>query len=210
MAWTWSLNWGVITPELIVGTCPMTPSDLERIMRRTGATAVLSLQHDECLARWDIDYSDMRCEGEKIGLAMARCPIRDFDPQHTQERLPDAVRSLAGLQAEGHHTYVHCTAGISRAPLAVFGYLTLVAGISKDRARELVILGRPDSIPYWEAYDWARADLVAESGESIEIRASELQRLGISPNDSDARQKAEAEILRAVLSGDSGSTSDTE
>lgn len=209
MAWTWSLNWGVITPELIVGTCPMTPRDLERIRRRTGATAVLSLQHDECLARWSIDYSEMRCEGEKIGLAMARCPIRDFDPQHTHERLPAAVRSLAGLQAKGHHTYVHCTAGISRAPLTVFGYLTLVAGISEDRARELVIAGRPDSIPYWEAYDRTRADLVAELGESIARRASELQRLGVSPNGSDARQKAEAEILRAVLSGDNRNTGST-
>ena len=209
MAWTWSLNWGVITPELIVGTCPMTPCDLGRIREGTGATAVLSLQHDECLARFKIDYSGMRRGGEELGLVMVRCPIRDFDPRHAQKRLPDAVRSLADLQAEGHRTYVHCTAGISRAPLTVFGYLTLVGDISLDRARELIIEGRPGSIPYWEAYDGARADLVAEFGERIERRASELKRLGPDPIGSEARRKAETEILRAVLSGNNSRTSDT-
>ena len=202
MAWTWTLNWGPITPELVVGTCPLVPGDLERIKQRLGVTAVLSLQHDECLAHWDIDYSEMSREGRQLGLVMARCPIRDFDPEDTQRRLPDAVRSLAGLQAEGHNTYVHCTAGISRAPLTVFAYLTLVGGISRDRARKLVMEGRPESVPYWEAYDGARADLVTKFSEAIERRALELQRLRPGTKASDALDQAEAEVLRAALSGD--------
>lgn len=201
MAWTWTLNWGSITPELIVGTCPLVPGDLERIKQRLGVTAVLSLQHDECLAHWDIDYCEMSREGRKLGLVMVRCPIRDFDPEDTQRRLPDAVRSLAGLQAEGHNTYVHCTAGISRAPLTVFAYLTLVGGISGDRARRLVMEGRPGSIPYWEAYEGARADLVTEFREAIERRASEFRRREVGRRASDVLAEAESEILRAVLSG---------
>ncbi len=200
MRWTWSLNWGIITPELIVGTCPMDPRDLERIREGTGATALLSLQHDECLARFNIDYSEMRRGGEDLGLLMARCPIRDFDPLETQERLPDAVRSLARLQVEGNRTYVHCTAGISRAPLTVFAYLTLVGGVSRERALELIIEGRPDSIPYWEAYEGARADLLAQFGESIRRRALELERLRVSLTGSEARHKAEMEVLREALS----------
>ena len=202
MAWNWSLDWGIITPEIIVGTCPMAPGDLELIKDRAGITAVLSLQHDECLAHWDINYSEMSRHGSQLGLVMVRSPIRDFDPVDTQRRLPDAVRSLARLQAEGHHTYVHCTAGISRAPLTVFGYLTLVAGIPRHRALRLVMEGRPESVPYWEAYDGARADLVAEFREAIERRKSELQRLGASKDGTEVRDRAEAEILRAVLSGD--------
>jgi hypothetical protein len=200
VAWIWSLNWGVVTPELVVGTCPMAPADLRLITEGTGATAVLSLQHDECLARFNIDYAEIARLGEELGLAMARCPIRDFDPQHTQERLPEAVRALACLQAVGHRTYVHCTAGISRAPLTVFGYLTLVAGIPEDRARELVATGRPESVPYWDAYAGARADLIAELSESIERRVLELEKFGISSSLSEARNRAEIEIIRAALS----------
>jgi hypothetical protein len=201
MMWNWSLDWGIITPELIVGTCPMVPGDLQLIKDQASVTAVLSLQHDECLAHWDINYCEMSRHGSQLGLVMVRSPIRDFDPADTQRRLPNAVRSLAKLQADGHHTYVHCTAGISRAPLTVFGYLTLVAGISRHHALRLVMEGRPESTPYWEAYDGARADLVAEFREEIECRASELQRLRVSNNGTEARDRAEAEILRSVLSG---------
>jgi len=201
MAWTWTLNWGIITPDLIVGTCPMEPADLGRIIEGTGATAVLSLQHEECLARFNIDYPEMECGGRELGLAMSRCAIRDFDPEDTQRRLPEAVRALAAFQGEGHRTYVHCTAGISRAPLAVFGYLTLVAGVSEDRARELIMAGRPESIPYWEAYDETRADLVAELWESIDRRASELLRLGGVSDERIARSRAEIEVIREALSG---------
>ena len=37
--WTWSLNWGDITPQIVIGTCPMTPDDLETI--RTEARGIL-------------------------------------------------------------------------------------------------------------------------------------------------------------------------
>lgn len=178
----------------------MRPSDLKRITDGTGATAVLSLQHDECLARFRIDYREMERDGEALGLTMSRCPIRDFDPEDTQRRLPQAVRALAALRGAEHRTYVHCTAGISRAPLTVFGYLTLIEGWGGDRARNLIIAGRPESIPYWEAFDAARMDLVAELWESIERRTSELLRLGVTSTEREARRRAEAEAIRAALS----------
>ena len=54
--WTWSLNWGEITPRILVGTCPMTPADLERIGPTAGVSVVRLLQLDECLAYWRIDF----------------------------------------------------------------------------------------------------------------------------------------------------------
>jgi hypothetical protein len=185
----------------------MVPADLERIRVGTGATAILSLQHDECLARWTIDYAEMHREGERLGLVMARWPIRDFDPEDTRRRLSGAVRSLAGLQARGHHTYVHCTAGISRAPLTVFGYLTLVDGVAESVARELIMERRPGSVPYWEAYEAVRADLTAGHREAIEQRAGELERLGLSDIGSDAMERAEADVLRRVLQEGGGGIS---
>ena len=40
--------------------------------------------------------------------------------------LPEAVRLLHLLLANGKRVYVHCTAGINRATLTVVGYLTFV------------------------------------------------------------------------------------
>jgi hypothetical protein len=62
--------------------------------------------------------------------------------------------------------------------------------------------GRPESVPYWEAYDGARSDLVTEFSDAIERRARELRRLEPGTKASDAIRQAETEILRAVLSGD--------
>jgi predicted protein tyrosine phosphatase len=201
MAWTWSLNWAIVTPQIVVGTCPMVPADLERIKAGTGVTAVLSLQHDECLARWAIDYAEMRDEGRRLGLAMARLPIRDFNPEETRRHLPKAIRSLARLQAQGHRTYVHCTAGISRAPLTIFGYLTLVEKLEAAAARDLIMTKRPESIPYWEAYEAARGDLAAVHAEAIERRADQLERSGLCRNRTTATDRAAAEVLSKVLGG---------
>ena len=99
--WSWSLNWGEITPQILIGTCPMAPSDIVSISDRTEATAILSMQHDDCLAYWGIDYTQMHQTGKDLGLTMERCPIRDFNVDDMRRRLPDAVRALAALQEDG-------------------------------------------------------------------------------------------------------------
>jgi hypothetical protein len=104
--WTWSLNWGEINPRILVGTCPMTTADLDRIDAEAGVSAVLSVQHDHCLAYWDIDYSEMRTHGEKLGLCMARSPMRDFDIPDQRRHVAQAVRVLADVQSKGHRTVV--------------------------------------------------------------------------------------------------------
>jgi len=199
--WKWSLNWGEITPTILVGTCPMTPDDLDRIRESAGVSSVLSLQHDDCLAYWNIDYREMRERGMRLGLAMGRCPVRDFDVTDQRRCLPAAVTTLSSLQAQGHRTYVHCTAGLGRAPLTVLGYLTLVAGHSPEHAIGLIHAGRSGAVPAWEAYWGCREDLAARHRQRIERRAYELYAQGANPNsDADWRQ-AESEVLRSVLLG---------
>ena len=200
MPWMWTLNWGIITPELIVGSCPQEPADLGEIKESTGVSAVLSLQHDECLAHYGINFDRMSRAGEALGLAMERCPIRDFDPLETRRLLPDAVRKLAGLQSRGHRTYVHCTAGVSRAPLTVFGYLALVAGVDERKAQKMIMDARPGAVPYWEAYEGAREDLKTRHSEAIERRVSELAGDNLSLDGARVESRAEAEVLREVLS----------
>jgi hypothetical protein len=199
--WTWSLNWGEITTRILVGTCPMTTADLDRIGAETGVTAVLSVQHDDCLAFWDIDYDQMRTYGENLGLRMARSAMRDFDIPDQRRNLARAVRTLADLQSNGHRTYVHCTAGLGRAPLTVLSYLVWIEGLSPEEAIGLIHRGRPGAVPAWEAHQGCRADLVERYRPRIEERAYMLSQARRSEG-GDAQSdwlQAEVEVLRTAL-----------
>lgn len=197
--WTWSLNWGRITDNVIIGTCPMTPEDLKRIHSETGVSGVLSLQHDDCLAYWDIKYHVMYRTGTGLGLMMERCPIRDFDVTDMRRRMPAAIRRLANILVHGKPVYVHCTAGMGRAPTVLLGYLTLVEGYSPDDAIRLILDGRPESVPAWEAYHGCRKDLIARHRGTIERRAYELYELGIHGDAHAHWFQAQSEILRSIL-----------
>jgi len=177
----------------------MIPDDLRRIHAEVGVSGVLCLQHDDCLAYWGIDYAIMYRTGTGLGLTMERCPIRDFDVVDTRRHLPTAISILANMVAHGHRVYVHCTAGMGRAPVTVLGYLTLVEGYSPDDAIRLLLEGRPQSVPAWEAYYGCRDDLVARYREAVERRAYELYELGVHGNADADWFQAQTEILRSTL-----------
>lgn len=40
----WSLNWNTITPEIIVGSCPRSPSDIDRMVDEANISAIICLQ----------------------------------------------------------------------------------------------------------------------------------------------------------------------
>lgn len=199
--WTWSLNWGEITPRVLIGTCPMTPADVERIRAGADVSALLSLQHNDCLVYWGIDYGQMCTHGAKLGLLMARSPMRDFDIVDQRQCLPSAVAALADLQEQGHRTYVHCTAGLGRAPLTVLAYLICIEGRSPEEAIRLIHNGRPEAVPAWEAYHGCREELVGRHRPRIQQLAYELSQAhagGQGDAEADWLQ-AEAEVIRSLL-----------
>lgn len=208
--WIWSLNWGEITPGILIGTCPMRPADLGRIRAETGVSAVLSVQHDDCLAYWGIDHGAMREHGAELGLLMERRAMRDFDVADQREQLPRAVAALARLQAEGHRTYVHCTAGLGRSPLTVLAYLICIEERSPEQAIALIHGARPGAVPAWEAYHGFRQDLLDRYRTRIEQRAFELyrSRAGRTGDAASDWARAEAEVLRAVLTELDGAPAD--
>jgi hypothetical protein len=74
-----------------------------------------------------------------------------------------------------------------------------VEGYSPDDAIRLILQGRPQSVPAWEAYYGCRDDLVARYREAIELRAYELHELGVHGNADADWFQAQAEILRSTL-----------
>lgn len=197
--WSWSLDWAEITPTIVIGTCPMTPADVERIRDEAGVSAILNVQHGDCLAYWSIDYRAHESRGRQLGLEMARCPIRDFDIDDMRRQLPAATAALARLQAAGHRTYVHCTAGLGRAPLTVLAWLTLVEGLHPEHTIGLILRARPSAVPAWEAYHGCVQDLVDRHRPAIERRAYELYEQRPHGDAKDDWLQAVAEVLRAEL-----------
>jgi hypothetical protein len=106
---------------------------------------------------------------------------------------------LANMLAHGHKVYVHCTAGMGRAPVVVLGYLTFLERYSTDDAIRLILEGRPGSVPAWEAYYGCCEDLVARYRRTIERRAYELYKLGVHGNADADWFQAQAEILRSMF-----------
>ena len=150
--WTWTLNWGEVRRDILIGSCPISPADIDRICDETGASALLSLQTDDCRAALGIEYAALEEQASRRGLLLVNVPIRDFDLEDQRRRLLSAVGQMSELVASGHRTYVHCTAGFNRAPLVVLAYLTFEEGMTVADAMALIRRGRPEASPYWDAY----------------------------------------------------------
>jgi predicted protein tyrosine phosphatase len=172
--WTWTLNWGEVREDLLIGSCPVTLADLDHVREATRASALLSVQTDECRARFDVAHDAQRRHGERCGLVMVNTPMRDFDAADQRRKLPQAVAALTRLLADGHRVYVHCTAGINRSPLTVLAYLSFVESHPVDQALALIRRGRPQAEPYWDAYLGCRQDLVERYRNAISHRALRL------------------------------------
>ena len=197
--WRWSLTWGSVTPSLLVGSCPRSPEDIYRIQAETGSTTLLSLQHDDCLSYWGIDERQLHEAGQDIGLHLVRCPIQDFNPMDARRVLPVALRLLGELQLFGGPTYVHCTAGLGRAPVTVWSYLVFALGYDPDHAHELIMAARPGAMPAWEALEGCRHDLVALYRSVIEKRAYDLYEQGVQGGREAHWYQAVTEVIQSVL-----------
>lgn len=197
--WKWSLNWSAVTPHIVIGSCPMTPDDIRRIYAKSSASVLFSLQHDDCLAYWRIDYEAMCRTGSKLKIEMARCPIRDFDITDMRKNLPSTVSTLAQLLTAGHRVYVHCTAGLGRSPLTVLGYLNLIEDYPEEDAIGIIKNSRPNAVPAWEAFYGACEDLEKSYRYDIQKRAYELYEAGVNDNPLMDWKQGKSDIFRIKL-----------
>ena len=182
--WEWTLNWdpmvfddaGAIenpteeqlnAASLIIGSCPRSPEDIDRLVDEGGVEAIICLQCTLCHGALKIDWEPIRKRALERGVTIVRVAVRDFDRLDQAKMLPEMVRKLALFQAMGKRTYVHCTAGINRASLTVLGYLTFVRGMTYDHALGIVRECRPQANPYALSWNIARARLLAERHEDV-------------------------------------------
>ena len=143
------MDYNRIHPNLYVGSCPKTLRDIN-VLNEIGVTAVLNLQTSDDERYVKIAWNALEKSYKSCGIKVRRVPVRDFDPEDLEEKLPACVRELRDLLSTGHVVYLHCTAGCGRSPTVAIAYLAWERGIALADACDYVH-SRRDCSPTVEA-----------------------------------------------------------
>jgi atypical dual specificity phosphatase len=150
----------VILPTLRIGECAR-PEDAEWLRRVQAVSAVVSLQDDADLLHKGLRLGALRDAYRTHGIAFHRLPIADGDALMLGAHLDDALRLLHDLLCAGESVFLHCNAGLNRAPTVAIAYLHVHRGYGLEEARDLV-KARRACVPYWsvlrDRYGSARTD----------------------------------------------------
>lgn len=153
------VNW--VDSDVCVGPYPQTPGHADALAE-VGVTAVVNLQTDRDLRHRGVDLDRLDRKLRQHGIELHRLPIQDFDEADLVRHLPTAVALLSRLTESGHRTYVHCTAGMGRAPAVILGYLVR-QGHSLPGAQAHLLDRHPVSAPNVAAVEQAMEGDAEES-----------------------------------------------
>ncbi|KAK9283915.1 hypothetical protein L1049_012170 [Liquidambar formosana] len=154
------MNYNFIRPDLIVGSCLQTPEDVDKL-RSTGVKTIFCLQQDPDLEYFGVDINAIREYANTYSdIEHLRAEIRDFDTFDLRIRLPAVVSKLyKAINRNGGVTYVHCTAGLGRAPAVALAYMFWVQGYKLSEGHSLLQSKRA-CFPKLDAIKNATSDLL--------------------------------------------------
>jgi protein-tyrosine phosphatase len=135
-----------VPPNMIIGPYPQNAADVDSLADG-GATAVFNVQTDEDFVHRGIKWPILAARYADRNILVVRFPIRDFDPSSLCDRIHDAAHQVHNLIEQGHTVYIHCTAGMGRAPAVAVAYLCWVRGYSLEDAVAHVKKHRPVAVP---------------------------------------------------------------
>jgi len=136
----------VVVPELVVGAY-LEPHDLPWLATEREIRAVLNLQDDFDLAAKRLSLADLRRACSDVAVAFDRVPVADGDHETLARRLPDLVALLDRLVREHGRVYLHCNAGMNRAPTVAIAYLHVHHDLGLQAAVALM-KSRRSCLPY--------------------------------------------------------------
>ncbi|CAA3010173.1 phosphoglucan phosphatase DSP4, amyloplastic [Olea europaea subsp. europaea] len=154
------MNYNFIRPDLIVGSCPQSPEDVDKL-RSIGVKTIFCLQQDSDLEYFSVDISAIREYANSFSdIQHLRAAIRDFDAFDLRMRFPAVVSKLhKAINRNGGVTYVHCTAGLGRAPAVVLAYMFWVQGYKLSEAHNL-LMSKRSCFPKLDAIKSATVDIL--------------------------------------------------
>lgn len=144
------INFDRITKTIFIGTYPQSPLDIDRLRDGARVTAVVNLQSDADMKSLRVDWKTLTKHYIRRDMVIYRHPILDFDPADLTRNLRSAVVRVGELESVGHRIYIHCTAGVGRAPAVVIGHLAWNLGWDLDEAHQFVLERRVCN-PYIDA-----------------------------------------------------------
>ncbi|PKU62220.1 phosphoglucan phosphatase LSF2, chloroplastic [Dendrobium catenatum] len=165
------MNYNIISDDLVVGSQPQKPEDIYHL-KEEGVAYILCLQQDKDIEYWDIDFASIAKSCSNVGVHHMRRPARDFDPNSLRSQLPKAVSSLEWAISDGKgRVYVHCTAGLGRAPAVAIAYMFWFCDMNLDTAYNKLTSKRPcgpnKTSIRGATYDLAKNDPWKEPFESL-------------------------------------------
>ena len=122
-----------ISPLLLIGEYPRL-EDIEWLKREFAITVVHNLQDDEDLRIHDLHERTLAQACDAHGIRFVRTPIQDGSADAMAERLQAALDDLARLVQPGERVYMHCNAGLNRAPTLAIAYLRAFCNMSLNEA----------------------------------------------------------------------------
>ncbi|HVM95894.1 MAG TPA: dual specificity protein phosphatase family protein [Candidatus Acidoferrales bacterium] len=139
-------NLDIILPELLIGEYP-TPADAAWLRTTYGVTAVVNVQDDGDLLSKGLRVRDLEASYRAHGISFHRLPITDCDAEMLMERLEPAVALIDAAIRAGSTVYLHCNAGMNRAPTIAIAYLHVHRRLPLLEARDFV-KARRQCLPY--------------------------------------------------------------
>lgn len=112
-----------VADNVICGTQPRNREDVRILAETQGVTTILNLQQDKDMQYWGVKLDEIRHACSSTGITLVRRPARDFDPHSLRKTIPTAVQAVREAVGNGGRVYVHCTAGLGRAPAVCIAYL---------------------------------------------------------------------------------------
>jgi protein-tyrosine phosphatase len=138
-----------ILPFLLIGEYPI-PDDAAWLKADLGVGAVICLQDDGDLASKQLRLSELRSGYAAHDIDFRYTPVTDGDTDGLAAALEHIVALLRELIHAGKRVYVHCSAGMNRAPTVAIAYLHVHEGMSLDQAFDFVKRRRL-CVPYMSA-----------------------------------------------------------
>ncbi|KAK9909066.1 hypothetical protein WJX75_006695 [Coccomyxa subellipsoidea] len=176
------INFALVLDNLIVGSCLQTAKDVDRLADEEGVGAIVNLQEDSDMDYFSLDLEPIRQRCiERGDVAHNRYPIRDFDPFDLRRKLAGAVQLVADqaghLQGTGKKVYIHCTAGLGRAPATALAYMYWCCGFSLQDAISTFMAVRPCN-PRIVAIRQASVDLLVDGTALTPVRIAVSRTFG--------------------------------
>ncbi|KAI3705510.1 hypothetical protein L1987_75749 [Smallanthus sonchifolius] len=154
------MNYNFITQDLIVGSCLQTPADVDKL-RSIGVKTIYCLQQNSDLEYFSVDIGGIREYASTFDdIQHVHAEIRDFDAFDLRLRLPYVVSKLhKAINRNGGITYIHCTAGLGRAPATALAYMFWDQGYKLNDAVTF-LLSKRSCFPKVDAIKSATVDIL--------------------------------------------------